>query len=193
MTLFPSAMQGILFRLQHLVQSGVLDHMNERGLPDTKICPLNLGSKERRLKNADLFMTYVIVATGFVISLIIFVSEHFYEKWKSKQPENQLTRLFNRVIPIKRISDDHLYNNNNNNNTHSSSGFMDFAQYGTKERQLLPPPPYHALFKPPFAYSTNGKKKHINGREYWVVESKNGETTLIPVRQPSALLFHYTN
>lgn len=166
--------------------------MNERGLPDTKICPLNLGSKERRLKNADLFMTYVIVGAGFVISLTVFLIEYFYCKWQSTRAENRrikLMRFFDRVIPIKRINGDYAHNNNNHNN----SGFIDFAQNEGTERRLLPPPPYHSLFRPPFAYSPNGKRKHINGREYWVVESKSGDTTLVPVRQPSALLFHYTN
>lgn len=176
----------ILFSLQHLVQSGVLNHMNDRGLPDTKICPLNLGSKERRLKNADLFMTYVIVAAGFIISLTIFIIEYIYYKWhsiKTKQRKIKLTRLFDKVKLTKPINVDDFQNNN-------SSSFIDFAH---NDRELLPPPPYHALFQPPFAYSPNGKKKYINGREYWVIQSKDGDTTLIPVRQPSALLFHYTN
>lgn len=163
--------------------------MNERGLPDTKICPLNLGSKERRLKNGDLFMTYVIVAAGFVISLTVFLIEYVYHKWYSIKVGNRrkkFRRLFNKVKPIKRFNDDGFHTNNKNN----SSGFIDFAH---NERELLPPPPYHALFQPPFAYSPNGKKKYINGREYWVIETKDGDTTLIPVRQPSALLFHYTN
>lgn len=178
----------IIFSLQHLVQSGVLNHMNERGLPDTKICPLNLGSKERRLKNADLFMTYVIVGAGFVISLTVFLIEYAYNRWhsvKANKKKVKVKRLFDRVLPIKPIKKDDadfLHNNNN------------FAQYNTKnDRELLPPPPYHVLFRPPFAYSPNGKKKLINGREYWVVESNSGDTTLVPVRQPSALLFHYTN
>lgn len=168
--------------------------MNDVGLPDTSICPLNLGSKERRLKNADLFLTYVIVAAGFSISLTVFVIEYLYHKWNSMRVENRrvkLTKLFDRVMPIKRIANDDFHNNNNNS---ISSGFIDFQRKkGTAERQLLPPPPYHALFRPPFAYSPNGKKQYINGREYWVVESKDGDTTLVPVRQPSALLFHYTN
>lgn len=157
--------------------------MNERGLPDTKICPLNLGSKERRLKNADLFMTYVIVGAGFVISLTVFLIEYVYCKWhsiKAGKRKKKLTRLFDKVRPTKRFSDDDFHKNNNNNFAHN-------------ERDLLPPPPYHALFQPPFPYSPNGKKKYINGREYWVIESKAGDITLIPVRQPSALLFHYTN
>lgn len=166
--------------------------MNGRGLPDTKICPLNLGSKERRLKNGDLFMTYVIVGAGFVISLTVFLLEYGYYKWYSSKAENRrvkLTRLFDRVIPIKRINADDVHPNGNN-----STGLIDISHKdGLSDRQLLPPPPYHALFKPPFAYSPNGKKKYINGREYWVVETKTGDTTLVPVRQPSALLFHYTN
>lgn len=166
--------------------------MNDRGLPDTKICPLNLGSNERKLKNADLFMTYVIVGAGFVISLTVFLTEFFWNKYQSRKTLNRrlkLSKLFNRVLFTKRINHDNDFSNNNN----TSSIISAAHKGGTSERQLLPPPPYHVLFRPPFAYSSNGIKKHINGREYWVVESNTGDTTLVPIRQPSALLFHYTN
>lgn len=155
--------------------------MTEYGLPGTKICPLNLGSKERRLKNADLFMTYVIVVGGFGISMLVFFVELL---WRSQHVKKRGKK---RAGFNKGIREKNFLRNVNINNNGKTKGLAQF------ERQLLPPPPYQALFRPPFAYSPNGKRQYINGREYWVLESNVGETTLIPVRQPSALLFQYTN
>lgn len=44
-------------------------------LPLTTICPLNLPSNERKLKNADLLLTYMVVIAGFVTATIIFIIE----------------------------------------------------------------------------------------------------------------------
>lgn len=56
-----------------------------------------------------------------------------------------------------------------------------------KDAYDLPPPSYQILFG-----QRDAQKKIVNGREYWVIKSMDGETRLIPVRQPSALLFQYT-
>lgn len=141
-------------------------------LPDTKICPHDLGSTERRLKNADLFMTYLIVGGGFTISGIVFFIEIFYEWYqKNKKAPEYRSRTSARVT-------------NNILNVFSNKSF------DNDTFKLPPPPPYHALFQPPFAYSEGTVKKHINGRDYWVVKSLEGGTTLVPLRTPSALLFH---
>jgi hypothetical protein len=39
------------------------------------ICPLNLGSKERQLRNGDLFTTYMVVVVGFISAIVAFVGE----------------------------------------------------------------------------------------------------------------------
>ncbi|CAG9563300.1 unnamed protein product [Danaus chrysippus] len=68
---------NILFStvLKYLLQSGVVDHLERRDLPSTRICPLDLQSKDRQLRNADLMMTYFIIITGLAIASVAFVSE----------------------------------------------------------------------------------------------------------------------
>lgn len=51
----------------------------------------------------------------------------------------------------------------------------------------MQPPPYHTLFNP-----EHRQHKIINGRDYWVIKSKQGEINLVPMRTPSALLFQST-
>lgn len=175
----------LIYSLQYIFQSGVLEFLKREGLPDTKICPHNLGSTERQLKNGDLYMTYLIVTGGFVISGIVFLIEVIFTWWYSK---NTLTNRHQREGPAIKKSLLNLLH---------GKGFSEFSSktHGKNkviERHLPPPPPYHALFQPPFAYNSNAKKKFINGRDYWVITSVNGETTLVPVRTPSALLFQYT-
>lgn len=67
---------GILhFRLLHLVESGIVKYMLSENLPNTEICPQNLGGTERQLRNADLTMTYWIIAAGFCTSMVVFFTE----------------------------------------------------------------------------------------------------------------------
>lgn len=174
-------------RLQNIVESGILKFMTREGLPDTQICPLDLGSTERQLKNADLFMTYVIVGGGFIISCIVFAAELIVVWYKNRKNES----TFSGETIEKKSS-----NNFNIGIHHGMSLNHRKKQHNLEsnglEIRMPPPPPYHSLFYPPFAFDSNGKKKYINGRDYWVVESM-GETRLIPVRTPSALLFQYAN
>lgn len=44
-------------------------------LPQAEICPQNLGSTERQLRNGDLIMTYQVMAAGFGSGAIIFFTE----------------------------------------------------------------------------------------------------------------------
>lgn len=167
------------------------------GLPNTQICPLDLGSKERQLRNSDLYMTYIIVAAGFVISATIFISElifnyFFYAKIEENVQFNDNlhvheTKHKDKLFALnKLIMKEHLKKNNNKRN-------KDDDKSVDAPPPPPPPPSYHALFRPPFAFSPNGTKKLINGREYWVVKTHEGETRLVPVRSPSAFLYSYTN
>lgn len=70
--------------MQFIVESGIIQYLLRDGLPNTQICPLNLGSKERQLRNSDLILTYKIVGCGFGVSALIFISEMIME-WKNKQ------------------------------------------------------------------------------------------------------------
>lgn len=44
-------------------------------LPSTKICPLDLQSKDRKLRNSDLIMTYMVMGVGSGIALAVFAAE----------------------------------------------------------------------------------------------------------------------
>lgn len=167
-------------RLQYLVEAGIVKHQLGNGLPNTEICPLNLGSKERQLRNSDLFTTYVVIFMGFGISGTVFICEIIYRY------RNKLCCSVKLRIPDPK-SDGYYTNNVKNNNYFNNN-------YGTggikkifKDAYDQAPPPYHVLFG-----QRDAEKKLVNGREYWVIKSYDGETRLIPVRQPSALLFQYT-
>lgn len=47
-------------------------------LTDAAICPLNLGTKERQLRNSDLAMTYYLMFSGYGIAAMIFSTEVNY-------------------------------------------------------------------------------------------------------------------
>lgn len=61
--------------MRRFIESGIIKHLITLDLPDAVICPLNLGSKDRRLRNSDLFTTYMVVMTGFVAGLSVFLGE----------------------------------------------------------------------------------------------------------------------
>jgi hypothetical protein len=58
-----------------LVETGVVKHLLKQGQPPTEICPLNLRSTERQLRNIDLFATYMVVVIGFFSAIVAFVGE----------------------------------------------------------------------------------------------------------------------
>ncbi|GLG96279.1 Ionotropic receptor 93a, partial [Gryllus bimaculatus] len=61
--------------LLSLVETGIVKFLMRRDLPQVQVCPLDLGSKERQLRNADLWMTYMVVITGFSTSIAVFAAE----------------------------------------------------------------------------------------------------------------------
>lgn len=180
----------LCFRLEHVVEAGIVKFKMGEGLPNTQICPLNLGSKERQLRNSDLSMTYVIVAAGFVISATIFTGELFmrYCCYKKNLNNVAFSDNLNVTEPDKKEKLFTMAKMAFNEKLKSNE-----SKHDNENDILPPPPPYHALFRPPFAFTPNGTKKIINGREYWVVKTHNGETRLVPVRSPSAFLYTYTN
>jgi hypothetical protein len=62
-------------RFQSLVETGIVKHLLKRDLPSTTICPLNLRSTDRQLRNGDLFTTYMVVVVGFISSIVAFTGE----------------------------------------------------------------------------------------------------------------------
>lgn len=61
--------------LMKLVETGIIQHTKEKDLPLAEICPVDLRSTERQLRNADLVLTYKVVAAGYVIGLLAFFLE----------------------------------------------------------------------------------------------------------------------
>lgn len=121
-------------------------------------------------------MTYEIVGGGFVISAVIFVVELVIRRHKKSKPKASVLKL-----PKKHTIEVNL------NNNYENFGYVPYSS-----KFVTPPPPYHTLFNPP-NMGDHMKKKNFNGRDYWVYDSVSGETKMIPVRTPSALLFQYTN
>ncbi|XP_068628204.1 glutamate receptor ionotropic, delta-2 [Battus philenor] len=153
--------------ITHLLQAGIVNFMEHRDLPSTKICPLDLQSKDRQLRNSDLLMTYVIMAVGIAAAAAVFIGELF----------------------IKRS----LRNKINDNGTkdkrrRKKSNKVRFMEQRYDDSR---PPPYDSLFGGKSRYDITSKtqRKIINGREYFVMDTGNGGSRLIPVRTPSAFLY----
>nr|AOG12850.1 ionotropic receptor [Eogystia hippophaecolus] len=149
--------------LTNLLQAGIVNFLKNRDLPSTKICPLDLQSKDRRLRNSDLMMTYLIMVIGLAAAIAVFIMEIiikkcFHIRLKTEGPRPKRTRA-NRVR---------------------------FQNHDETQ-----PPPYESLFGRNSRYKMTDQfqTKIINGREYWVVDTVSGDTRLIPMRTPSAFLY----
>ncbi|XP_048480884.1 glutamate receptor ionotropic, delta-1 [Plutella xylostella] len=156
--------------LNYVEQAGLIKHHLHRDLPSTKICPLDLQSKDRRLRNSDLLMTYLIMLAGLAAATAAFMGEMIFKryirvKWKVK--------VHSGLIGQKKKSQS--------------------KKKETKKRWTddTKPPPYESLFGRNSRYtgSENTEHKVINGREYWVVNTISGDRRLIPIRTPSAFLY----
>ncbi|XP_077291675.1 ionotropic receptor 76b [Arctopsyche grandis] len=156
--------------LLSLVQSGIISFKMRYDLPANQICPLNLKSNERRLRNSDLAMTYLLAGFGIVMSMLVFIFEVFLKNWK-RICTHSFVKKFERFEA---------------NEEKSPTSKIDKLSPG--------PPPYQSIFGETYesVYNSGGKRQNINGREYWVLKLPNGDTRLIPVRTPSAFLFQYT-
>ncbi|CAH2063025.1 unnamed protein product, partial [Iphiclides podalirius] len=153
--------------ITNLLQAGIVDYLEHRDLPTTKICPLDLQSKDRQLRNSDLLMTYIIMGVGLAAAAATFIGEVLIKRSvfvKTKPHEGQIDKKQNKKKSKVRFND-HRYDDSR-------------------------PPPYDSLFggKSRYKITERTLRKTINGREYWVVDAANG-TRLIPVRTPSAFLY----
>ncbi|XP_026747395.1 glutamate receptor ionotropic, delta-1 isoform X2 [Trichoplusia ni] len=149
--------------LTKIFQAGILEYLKRSDLPSTKICPLDLRSKDRKLRNSDLIMTYVVMAAGSGIAMAVFAGEVFLKRYvkikmnKGGKTKKKKVKLSNKK---SRIYDDSR------------------------------PPPYDSLFsRNPKFNVENTRTKMINGREYYIFETGNGDKKLIPVRAPSSFLY----
>ncbi|XP_045492038.1 glutamate receptor ionotropic, delta-1 [Colias croceus] len=146
--------------LHMVTYSGIIKYLERKKLPDTKICPLDLQSKDRQLRNTDLLMTYYIMAVGLATAVSVFVGEVTLKRYGiAKYKGKHLKIVRKQLKPTQNFNFDDTR-----------------------------PPPYESLFGKS-KKGTDSTKKIINGREYWVINKENGETRLIPVRTPSALLY----
>ncbi|XP_076641719.1 ionotropic receptor 76b isoform X2 [Halictus rubicundus] len=160
--------------LIRLVESGIVQQTQQEDLPLAEICPVDLRSTERQLRNTDLLLTYKVVIAGYTIAAIFFLIEIIYSflaGWvKRKKRQNLRTsrltaaRAANPMVkhlpPPKQV---HFLNE------------IPQANYGNSQHVL-----------------TQGEQQLINGRNYYVVVDRGGDRKLIPIRTPSAFLFQYS-
>ncbi|XP_053599530.1 glutamate receptor ionotropic, delta-1 [Plodia interpunctella] len=148
-------------------QAGLVNFLKSRDLPSTKICPLDLQSKDRQLRNSDLIMTYMIMIVGLCAASAIFIGEVVVKRYvriKFRKPADK-TKEKRKKTKFNKSSTVHYY-------------------YDSK------PPPYDAIFGKSKPKLLEGRQlKVVNGREYLVVEF-NGGSRLVPVRTPSAFLYN---
>ncbi|XP_058124885.1 glutamate receptor ionotropic, kainate 2 [Anopheles ziemanni] len=172
--------------LLKMVEGGIIKYKLQDRLPKAEICPQNLGGTERQLKNRDLVMTYFVMVTGFVTSIVVFVTELGFRFLNQRKLNEQLALQTSKQAPTERIS------------------YLG-KQFGAGDS---PPPPYAEVFSRHqqgllgsertgklFADANNNfaNRQMINGRDYMVVREKNGlGSRLIPMRAPSAAIFHYS-
>ncbi|XP_049296784.1 glutamate receptor ionotropic, delta-2 isoform X1 [Anopheles funestus] len=175
--------------LLKMVEGGIVKYKLHDRLPKAEICPQNLGGTERQLKNRDLVMTYFVMVTGFVTSIVVFVSELGFRYLNQRKLNDLLQQQPSKKITTERIS------------------------YLGKQFTAgdSPPPPYAEVFSRhqlsvlgsertgklfddgPGQLANGANRQMINGRDYMVVREKNGlGSRLIPMRAPSAAIFHYT-
>nr|XP_026491365.1 glutamate receptor ionotropic, delta-2 [Vanessa tameamea] len=150
--------------LSNLIQSGIVTFLQHQDLPSTKICPLDLQSKDRQLRNSDLLMTYLIMVAGLAAAIAVFIGEIFFKRW--------ITKKNNKGENPKRTK---------------KRRTKDFSLGNYDDTR---PPPYDSLFgNSKYSFNSDSEKRIINGREYYVVHTPSGDTRLIPLRTPSAFLY----
>lgn len=193
------------------MESGIIKHLSAQELPSAEICPQDLGSTERQLRNGDLMMTYYIMLTGFATALAVFTTELLFRFINGRHEANQWAR--------------HGIGRTTNGQSIQPSRWLQAfrRRLHSGERQLLgnssrapnvtPPPPYQSIFthhdpqqqQERWRRGGNGQgvllggdhnavgvRRLINGRDYMVFRNSNGQSQLVPVRSPSAALFQYT-
>nr|XP_040234814.2 glutamate receptor ionotropic, delta-1 [Anopheles coluzzii] len=194
--------------LLKMVEGGIVKYKLHDRLPKAEICPQNLGGTERQLKNRDLVMTYFVMVTGFVTSIVVFASELGFRYLNQRKLNEQLAQQQqqqqqqDQQPTSKKLATERI----------SYLG----KQFTTGDS---PPPPYAEVFSRHqqrqlgvlgdsertgklFDDGSGGlygagaggaNRQMINGRDYMVVREKNGlGSRLIPMRAPSAAIFHYT-
>ena len=142
-----------------MVEAGIIKFKLLEGLPRAEICPQNLGSIERQLKNGDLMTTYYIVMTGFSTGTVVFLTELIFKCLTNRQlwrPSGKKQALHQMQIPIR-------------------------LPYANKNFGNTPPPPYTTLFsRHNNAIEPEWPFRNINGRGYMVVKERKLDENSIP-------------
>ncbi|KAF6216861.1 hypothetical protein GE061_001211 [Apolygus lucorum] len=73
--------------LERFFEAGILQHKLNLDLPDATICPKDLGNKERKLRNADLWTTYLVVLAGVTVASFIFIVEIIW-RFHNRRPKH---------------------------------------------------------------------------------------------------------
>ncbi|XP_041973311.1 ionotropic receptor 93a isoform X1 [Aricia agestis] len=149
--------------LVSLVQSGIIEFLEDKDLPSTKICPLDLQSKDRQLRNTDLLMTYYVMFAGLAAAVAIFFGEVVFKRYFQVKVTNKKSLMEKRTRKANKM----------------------------KKSDSSRPPPYESLFgkRSKVRFTDDSEKRIINGRQYWVTKNEYGDTKLIPVGTPSAYLY----
>ncbi|XP_053669519.1 probable glutamate receptor [Anopheles marshallii] len=175
--------------LLKMVEGGIVKYKLHDRLPKAEICPQNLGGTERQLKNRDLVMTYFVMVTGFVTSIVVFVSELGFRYLNQRKLNDLLQQQPSKKITTERIS--YL----GKQFTAGDSPPPPYAEiFSRHQLGVLGSERTGKLFDDGNSELANGSNRQmINGRDYMVVREKNGlGSRLIPMRAPSAAIFHYT-
>ncbi|XP_017788007.1 PREDICTED: glutamate receptor ionotropic, delta-2 [Habropoda laboriosa] len=156
--------------LLRLVETGIVQHRKEEDLPLAEICPVDLRSSERQLRNTDLLLTYKVVVAGYTIAAIIFLFEIIYAfiSYRIKNSKRETRTTSKEKLEVSSL------------NNISNQNYMSVLKRS---------PP--AIYQDPGNVLMQRKQQLVNGRNYYVVTDRGGDQRLIPIRTPSAFLFQY--
>ncbi|KAG8224974.1 hypothetical protein J437_LFUL018414 [Ladona fulva] len=174
------------FKHKRELVAGIVGHLIQHDLPQSEICPLDLGNKDRQLRNSDLTTTYQAVGIGLIVAAIAFIVEqliNFWKKWKNGKSKNKLFRQKMRPAIINILSVYPWFN--------SKWAISQNISTEKKFKQSRNGESYNMNLR-----NTNimcdemeGRLSIYNGREYIRVGGDGRATRLIPIRTPSAVLF----
>lgn len=157
--------------LMRLVETGIIQHKQDEDLPLAEICPVDLRSTERQLRNTDLLLTYKVIIAGYAIATIIFLFEvifAFMLAWgKNRKRDTRKSEKKPQNLPVKNSSTQGQVNL-----LKGSSPTIDRSTENTLIQR---------------------RQQFINGRNYYEVTNRDGDRRFIPIRTPSAFLFQYTD
>ncbi|KAK1129910.1 hypothetical protein K0M31_019610 [Melipona bicolor] len=164
--------KNINLMLLKLLETGIINQRKKEDLPLAEICPVDLRSSERQLRNTDLLLTYKVVVAGYTIAAIIFLFELIYAFISYRMQNSKRRACLSCCAPKAKAQ------NFSNNNFPAQNCLM-----------LKRSPP--AIYQYPDNVLMQRKQQLINGRSYYVVTNPYGDRKLIPIRTPSAFLFQY--